>query len=61
MAVDVAAVRVDGLTAFRRDLKQIDKGLPRELGTVMKGAAERTVLPVARADAPAGPGRWRAR
>jgi hypothetical protein len=48
----VAAVTVEGLKDFRRDLKQIDAALPKEMAKVHKAIAEQ-VLPVARANAAA--------
>lgn len=51
------AVTTHGLRELRRDLRAIDRQLPRELGKSLKGAAERVVLPRARSEAPRRSGR----
>lgn len=49
-------VLTEGIKELRRDLKAIDKALPRELTKALKTAAEE-VLPIARALAPRRSGR----
>lgn len=51
-----AAVLVEGVKDLRRDLRAIDKALPKELTKALKAAAEE-VLPTARALAPKRSGR----
>lgn len=51
------AVRIEGLTQYRRDLSKLDRTVSRELGKDIKKAAERTVLPLARELAPTRSGR----
>lgn len=50
------AVLTEGIRDLRRDLKALDKALPRELTKALKAAAEE-VLPTARALAPKRSGR----
>lgn len=57
MANPQGAVEVHGLRELRRDLRAIDRTLPRELSKDMKAAAEGTVLPAAKQQAPRRTGR----
>lgn len=54
--VDVA-VRVEGLSQFRKDIRAIDRALDKELRGDIKEGLERAVLPMARALAPHRTGR----
>lgn len=56
--IDVA-VRIEGYSQFRRDLRAIDRDLDKDLRASLKKAVEREVLPAAKALTPVRTGKLR--
>ena len=57
MANPDVAVRIHGLRELQRDLKKIDKALPKDLRGSLKDAIQDEVVPLAKAFAPRRSGR----
>lgn len=53
-------ITIVGLGQARRELRDLDKALPRELGKGLKGAVDKAVLPTAKQLAPVRSGRLQA-